>query len=325
MLGARAAGAGDALQRLLRTASKSALAKAITASSSSGSCTTSLTSTANGLPKSAGAAGPAPAGSGASDGSAGSGASGGRPPAICTGAGAAAGGSGTRAAAAAVAALGASSSTPPAAAAAAARPARAGSRVGACAEAGGLAAARCVKSRFADHLLLDLVDLGLHAVGAGGVAVGSAGLGIVEPRRAAQRRQLLGRQAFAAHPAQHVEFALAHEVVAPLALDHRLELGLLELQLARIVLARLSSVQSVAGLATNRTTLRKKLSFSAMVSGHVQACGRLRARRRHARRPAQSPNIFCFSSRRCWASSDSVAVGRASRRARPMGSPVSSQ
>ncbi len=39
----------------------------------------------------------------------------------------------------------------------------------------------------------------------------------------------------------------------------------------------------------------------------------------------QSPNIFCFSSRRCWASSDSVAVGRASRRARPMGSPVSSQ
>lgn len=39
----------------------------------------------------------------------------------------------------------------------------------------------------------------------------------------------------------------------------------------------------------------------------------------------QSPYIFCLSSRRCWASSDSVAVGRASRRPTPMGSPVSSQ
>ena len=39
----------------------------------------------------------------------------------------------------------------------------------------------------------------------------------------------------------------------------------------------------------------------------------------------QSPNIFCLSSRRCWASRDSVAVGRASSRPRPIGSPVSSQ
>ena len=39
----------------------------------------------------------------------------------------------------------------------------------------------------------------------------------------------------------------------------------------------------------------------------------------------QSPNIFCLSSRRCCASSDSVAVGRASKRPTPMGSPVSSQ
>lgn len=39
----------------------------------------------------------------------------------------------------------------------------------------------------------------------------------------------------------------------------------------------------------------------------------------------QLPNIFCLSSRRCWASSDSVAVGRASSRGTPMGSPVSSQ
>ena len=40
---------------------------------------------------------------------------------------------------------------------------------------------------------------------------------------------------------------------------------------------------------------------------------------------AQSPYSFWRSSRRCWASSDSVAVGRASRRGMPMGSPVSSQ
>ena len=40
---------------------------------------------------------------------------------------------------------------------------------------------------------------------------------------------------------------------------------------------------------------------------------------------SQSPNIFCLSSRRCWASSESVAVGRASRRPTPMASPVSSQ
>jgi hypothetical protein len=39
----------------------------------------------------------------------------------------------------------------------------------------------------------------------------------------------------------------------------------------------------------------------------------------------QSPNIFCFNSRRCWASSDKLAVGRANKRPTPMGSPVSSQ
>ena len=41
--------------------------------------------------------------------------------------------------------------------------------------------------------------------------------------------------------------------------------------------------------------------------------------------PTYSPNIFCFISRRSCASSDSVAVGRASRRGTPIGSPVSSQ
>gem|GEM_PF-5553670 len=38
-----------------------------------------------------------------------------------------------------------------------------------------------------------------------------------------------------------------------------------------------------------------------------------------------SPNIFCFISRRSCASNESVAVGRASRRGTPIGSPVSSQ
>src|SRR4030095_12214112 len=37
----------------------------------------------------------------------------------------------------------------------------------------------------------------------------------------------------------------------------------------------------------------------------------------------QSPNIFCLSSLRCCASSDKVAVGRASRRPTPIGSPGS--
>jgi len=41
--------------------------------------------------------------------------------------------------------------------------------------------------------------------------------------------------------------------------------------------------------------------------------------------PRQSPKSFCFSSRRCCASRDRVAVGRASSRGMPIGSPVSSQ
>ena len=43
------------------------------------------------------------------------------------------------------------------------------------------------------------------------------------------------------------------------------------------------------------------------------------------RRASQSPYIFCLISRRCCASSESVAVGRASNRGMPIGSPVSSQ
>ena len=118
-------------------------------------------------------------------------------------------------------------------------------------------------------------------------------------------------------------------------------------------------VQSVAGLATNLTTLRKKLVLLSFGSAMATVCGGLSpvpgrpkpdcapsgpqagcsagAKRQAwgwsssgvkgplAVRALQSPNIFCLSSRRCCASSDSVAVGRASNRPRPIGSPVSSQ
>ena len=192
----------------------------------------------------------------------------------------------------------------------------------------GLAAA-AAESRVADHLLLDFVDLGLHAILARGVVLGQPDVGIVHPRRAAQRSQLLGRQTFAAHPAQHVEFAFANEIVAPLALDHRLEFALLELEFARVVLARLE-VGPVGGGVRNEP---HHLAEKALVLGHrggillrdhpAASLGRSTGRR--CRRRGQSPNIFCLSSRRCWASSESVAVGRAISRARPIGSPVSSQ
>jgi hypothetical protein len=92
----------------------------------------------------------------------------------------------------------------------------------------------------ADHLLLDRVDLGLDAGVLLGATLGhrQAAFRVVQPRGSAECRQLFGRQALAAHLAQHVELALADEVVAPLALDHRLQLGLGELGLARLVLRR---------------------------------------------------------------------------------------
>ena len=46
---------------------------------------------------------------------------------------------------------------------------------------------------------------------------------------------------------------------------------------------------------------------------------------RAQRSQGQSPNIFCLSSRRCCASRDKLAVGRAIKRPTPMASPVSSQ
>ena len=99
----------------------------------------------------------------------------------------------------------------------------------------GRAALRSGVAAVADHLLLDLVDLRLDAAVGLGAAVLQTGLGVVDARRAAECRELLARQAFAAHLAQHVEFALAHEIVAPLALDHGLEFTLGEVALARLI------------------------------------------------------------------------------------------
>ena len=96
-------------------------------------------------------------------------------------------------------------------------------------------AARGVRVAVADHLLLDLVDLGLDAGVLARRRFGGARLGVVDARGAAERGELLAREAFAAHLAQHVEFALADEVVAALALDHRLELALGVIAFARLV------------------------------------------------------------------------------------------
>ena len=80
-----------------------------------------------------------------------------------------------------------------------------------------------------------------------------------------------------------------------------------------------SSDQLVAGLRTNFTILESK---PGVVSGFgiSRVVKYLRATGGY-----QSPNIFCLSSRRCCASSDRLAVGRAISRPTPMGSPVSSQ
>jgi len=92
-----------------------------------------------------------------------------------------------------------------------------------------------VRVAVTDHLLLDLVDLGLHAGILARGRLGGARLRVVDPRRAAERGELLAREPLAAHLAQHVEFALADEIVAALALDHRLELALGVIVLARFV------------------------------------------------------------------------------------------
>ena len=83
------------------------------------------------------------------------------------------------------------------------------------------------------------------------------------------------------------------------------------------------AAQSAVGLATKRATLRKKPGADLASAMSVMSVDRPEASRRPA--CAQSPNIFCFISRRCCASSDRVAVGRASKRPSPIGSPVSSQ
>ncbi|EWS63382.1 hypothetical protein Y695_03387 [Hydrogenophaga sp. T4] len=93
--------------------------------------------------------------------------------------------------------------------------------------------------------------------------------------------------------------------------------------LSRSTLRVSRSDQLVVGWRTNFTTLDRKpplessLDMKLSVEGFwLVSCFRT---------GDQSPNIFCLSSRRCWASSDRLAVGRAISRATPMASPVSSQ
>ena len=98
----------------------------------------------------------------------------------------------------------------------------------ACAAAGAVAA---------HHLLLDRVDLVLDRH-VGGRTVGVRAGIRVEVGRGVERHRGIGAQAFAADLAQHVELALAHEIVAPLALDHGLDFRLGVLALACIGLLR---------------------------------------------------------------------------------------
>mmetsp|Transcript_5838 Transcript_5838/g.22817 ORF Transcript_5838/g.22817 Transcript_5838/m.22817 type:complete len:679 (-) Transcript_5838:6880-8916(-) len=194
---------------------------------------------------------------------------------------------------------------------------REGGRAGAGLEEAGLLIGHGLRrcKALAHHLLLDLVDLGLHAEIDLRVGFADALILAQARGRRGQGRQLLGRQALTADPAQHVELALAHEIIAALALDHRAQLGLGEVAL-RVVLTRVD-------LGPVRRRVRDKARHLAEETvAFLGVCGLGVG---HGRWRGQSPNIFCLSSRRCCASSDSVAVGRAIRRPRPMGSPVSSQ
>jgi len=135
------------------------------------------------------------------------------------------------------------------------------------------------------------------------------------------RHHLLGVLLLAlAYGTQHVELALAHEVVAALAFDGGLE-RLLVGQLPGSGQATFSPGRGRA--AHHLHHLGEKAAGRFLGHWVVWA---IAARQAWASSPgAQSPNIFCLSSRRCCASSDRLAVGRASRRPTPMASPVSSQ
>ena len=92
--------------------------------------------------------------------------------------------------------------------------------------------------------------------------------------------------------------------------------------LSRSALRVSRSDQLVVGWRTNFTTLDRKPPLESSLD-------MTRAYRVGICLPElpgdQSPNIFCLSSRRCCASRDRLAVGRAIRRPTPMASPVSSQ
>ena len=167
------------------------------------------------------------------------------------------------------------------------------------------------------HLGLDLVDL----LERHGPVVRLGRQAALEERRT-HALGALARTFAAADLAQHVEFALAHEVVAPLALDHLLERGLAVLALA-VGRARVQ-VRPARGRVAHELHHLGQEAAVGIVLGHEDSAS-IREEMRGAGEGHQSPNIFCLSSRRCCASSDRLAVGRAIRRPTPIGSPVSSQ
>ena len=166
------------------------------------------------------------------------------------------------------------------------------------------------------HLLFDLVDLLERERAALGLAVGAAD---VEGRRRSRRIARTGRFALAQF-AQHVELAAAHEIVALPPLDHFPQrfAAVTVFERGRIDVLSIELRPILQRIADEFRHLGKQATgfFLGHSRGDSAASGRWRD---------QSPNIFCLSSRRCCASSDKVAVGRASRRPTPIGSPVSSQ
>ena len=302
---------------------KSALAKAITASSSSGSCATSLTSTAKGLPKSLPSAGLACAG--LPKDTASIGAKGGRPAAICTGAGAEGGGSCISARGGRAGRLSSSSASSGMryeGFGGGAERASTASSVGAAKAPGGL---RCVLEKPGSPTICCSISSILAFTPSGregppsGRRASESSMRDDPPREASCSGDRPSRRTRRSMSNSRLRTTSLRRLRSIMALSSDFSISSSRVSSCR----ELRSVQSVAGFATNRTTLRKKLSFSAM--GRKWYSGAPQCRAALWQCGGQSPNIFCLSSRRCCASSDKVAVGRASKRGRPMGSPVSSQ
>ena len=174
----------------------------------------------------------------------------------------------------------------------------------------------------AHHLLLDLVDLGLDAgfIAAGALDLADAAQFVdAGGRVAAQRGQLFRRQALAADLAQHVELALAHEIVAPLALHHRPQLGLGGIGLG-IVLAGvdLRPVGRRIGDEARHLAEEALAFFGAVFGvGHALADLALRAARLNRRTSSASARGAAALPATAWRSGGrSGDPGRSARRSR---------